>query len=93
MAVILDSFLQRLPVVAYAVGVIPEVVIPQQTGFLVAKNDEEGFLNAVLSILRSSEEDMKAIKDNASRLVASHYDNNTIAGKFEAAYQRLLCNT
>ena len=44
------------PVVAFAVGGIPEVVVPGETGLLVAPGDTAAFARAVLDLLRREEE-------------------------------------
>lgn len=88
--VILEAFECRLPVVAYDVGGIHEVVKDGITGRLLKKNDETGFANAVLQILNS---DNEIIADNAQQLVRNEYDNKRIASKFIETYHQLLKKT
>ncbi len=50
-----EALLLGVPVVACRVGGIPEVVIDGKSGILVDKDDKEGFVNAVLYLLRNKE--------------------------------------
>lgn len=90
--VILEAFAAGLPVVSYDVGGIREVIIDQQTGWLVEKNDEVGLLQAVKVAL--DDPDMsKQLATRARALVQEHYRNATIARRFLDVYQRLVTNT
>ncbi len=52
---ILEAHSCGLPVVAPAVGSVPETVIPQQTGLLFAPGDVDGFVRAALTVLQTPE--------------------------------------
>ena len=82
--VILESFLNKLPVVAYNVGGIKEVVIDKKTGWLVEKNDKNGFVNALKEALILPN---KEIQDNAYSLVFQNYSNSTISKLFLDFYK------
>lgn len=82
--VILEAFANKLPVVAFDVGGIKEVVINEKTGFLVAKNDEDRFLTEIKTALTQNN---SSIINNALELVISHYSNESIAKKFSAFYK------
>lgn len=88
-AVILEAFYCRIPVVAYSVGGISEVVRPGETGYLLAKNDAQGFAQAVQDVLRDPSVATELI-DRAYQLVLDQYNNQDIAGRFAAFYSRLL---
>ena len=49
--VILEAMASALPVVAYAVGGVPEQVIDRMTGLLVRPGDQDAFAEAALSVL------------------------------------------
>ena len=81
--VILEAFATRLPVVAYNVGGIKEVVLDKETGFLTDKNNEIDFFEAINKCLSS---DNDIIKNNAYELVSKNYSNDAIAYKFSEFY-------
>jgi len=82
--VILEAMYGRLPVVAYDVGGISEVVKSGETGWLVTPGDEAGFVKAIEESLSVS--NIEAVKDNAHNLVVTDYDNRMIARRFLKAY-------
>ncbi|MCS6819074.1 MAG: glycosyltransferase [Chitinophagales bacterium] len=87
-AVILEAMYCRLPVVAYDVGGIGEVVKNNETGWLVEKGDEDAFVHAVLGVLNG--DSVEKIIDNAHKMIVSKYDNLIIAKKFEHLYNNLI---
>jgi len=84
--VILEAFATRLPVVAYNVGGIKEVVLDKETGYLIDKNDEIEFYRAVKLCLF---ENTEVIKERAYNLVAESYSNVFLAELFLSFYHRL----
>lgn len=84
--VILESMIARVPVVAYKVGGIPEIVIDNETGYLVGLNDESTF---VKSIEKALVNDNTKLIQNAYNLVDKKYINSAIAGQFEYFYSNL----
>lgn len=85
--VILESFVNKLPVVAYDVGGIKEVVIDKKTGWILAKNDELGFLNSLKECFSVSTE---MIKENAYLLVTQNYSNENISKRFLKFYSKMI---
>jgi glycosyltransferase involved in cell wall biosynthesis len=85
--VILEAFECGLPVVAYDVGGIHEVIEDGITGRLIAKNDEAGFVDAVSALFEGNNSSMI---ENARSLVRREYDNKLIGSKFEDTYMSLL---
>ena len=85
--VILEAFVTRLPVVAYNVGGIKEVVLDKETGFLIDKNNEIDFLEAINKCLSI---DNDIIKNNAYELVSKNYSNEAIAYTFLEFYKKYL---
>jgi len=83
--VILEAFYCKIPVVAYDVGGIKEIVINHQTGRLIPNGDENAFANAILEALKSTPDNQKLI-DNAYALVTSQYLNSQIANRFLNMY-------
>jgi glycosyltransferase involved in cell wall biosynthesis len=87
--VILESFINKLPVVAYNVGGIKEVVVDQNTGWLVDADNETEFLKALKESLAAPTE---TIKENAYSLVTQNYSNESIAKRFLDFYLKALKN-
>ncbi|MCZ8022782.1 MAG: glycosyltransferase [Cyclobacteriaceae bacterium] len=85
-AVILEAMHCKTPVVAYNVGGISEVVINNRTGWLIEKNNEEAFVEAVKVVLKS---DNTIITQQAYDLVTTEYNNEVIAKRFEKLYQEV----
>ena len=87
--VILEAFYCKTPVVAYDTGGIKEVVIPNQTGWLISKDDEAAFADAVLLALEKHEHNNKMI-ETAFKLVKSQYMNAEVAKGFLNIYKAAL---
>jgi L-malate glycosyltransferase len=97
--VILEAMYCKTPVVAYDVGGVSEVVrnnetglpvegqLSPQTGWLVNKNDEAGFVAAVEEVLSGNE--VNRITANAYALVVKEYDNREVARRFVEVYEKL----
>ncbi|HYH14211.1 MAG TPA: glycosyltransferase [Flavisolibacter sp.] len=87
--VILESFFCKTPVVAYNVGGIQEVLIPETTGYLVEKGNEQKFVNAVFEALQQNDRNKQFI-DKAYQLVTSQYLNTQIAKQFLSVYESVI---
>lgn len=88
-AVILESFYYKIPVVAYDVGGVGEIVRKNETGFLVDKGNENAFAKATLEALKGG----FALTDyieNAYARVVKNYTLKSVAGSFEIIYASLL---
>lgn len=83
--VILEAMVSKLPVIAYNVGGIGEVIAHKKTGWLIEKNQEEAFVHAAVDLLGGNEID--AIKINAYDVATSHYNNERIAMRFTEQYK------
>ena len=85
-AVLLESMFCKTPVVANNVGGISEIV-SSQTGSLIEKGDEAGFVKAVLETLENP--NMEQI-EAAHRMVLKDYMNEEIALKFIEVYKDVI---
>lgn len=85
--VILESFVNRLLVIAYNVGGIKEVVQNYETGLLINKNDELEFLEAMKENISFN---TKVIQENAYNLVVNNYSNVSISKQFELFFEKIL---
>ncbi len=84
--VLLEAMMCKTPVVAYNVGGISEIV-SSQTGNLIEKDDETGFVKAVLETLKNP--NMKQI-EAAHQMVLKEYMNEEIAMKFIEVYEVVI---
>ena len=74
-----------LPVVATAVGGIPEVVVDGETGFLVNKGDAAGLARHILDLLKNPE--LRAEMGTAARKQAEqHFSLDTRIQAIEQLY-------
>ncbi|GIV35630.1 MAG: hypothetical protein KatS3mg032_0009 [Cyclobacteriaceae bacterium] len=87
--VILEAMYCKIPVVAYAVGGVPEVVKNRVTGWLVQAGDEAGFVNAVNEVLQLDAGKLTEITDRAHQQVVSGFNNKAITKKFVEVYLEL----
>lgn len=89
-AVILEAMYLKIPVIAYGVGGIPEVLKNGETGWCVPPNDQIGFVSAVEEVLTMDTDSKEAILSNAHELVISDYTIEKVTLQFEDFYKRLL---
>jgi glycosyltransferase involved in cell wall biosynthesis len=87
--VILEAFYCNVPVIAYNVGGISEVVKPNETGWLIDKDSEGEFIAAVKDVLVNTAKTTE-LKKNANQFVKKEFMNDSIAKKFAAAYTKVL---
>ena len=85
--VILEAMYSRVPVVAYNVGGISEVIKTGETGWLIPADDEEMFAIAIQEVLHSV--DLSGVTDRAYSTVVNEYDNRIIAKRFLDVYRRI----
>lgn len=88
-AVILEAFFNRIPVFAYAVGGIPDVIIHKVTGMLIPSNDYAAFSSSILEYLSISEIEREKILDNAEDLQLEKFQIPLVSLQFESFYNSL----
>tara|TARA_R110002072_G_scaffold30097_11_gene94427 strand:+ start:22277 stop:23362 length:1086 start_codon:yes stop_codon:yes gene_type:complete len=89
-AVILEAFAYNVPVIAYNVGGIGEVVIDKKTGWLVEAGDSNAFKDSILEVLTSPATELERITAAAKDLVLKNYQINQIAKEFESFYHTVI---
>ncbi|AXY75548.1 glycosyltransferase [Paraflavitalea soli] len=87
--VILEAFYCKIPVVAYDVGGVGEVLINNDTGHLVRKGDETAFVDAICDVIENKEAESYLVQ-NAYHLVISAYLNKKIARRFMNVYESVV---
>ncbi|MGM0944149.1 MAG: glycosyltransferase [Bacteroidota bacterium] len=89
--VILEAMTAKVPVIAYDVGGISEVIENGKTGYLIPKREEELFAEIVINqILNGSQNDLRGILDQAFHQVENHFSLDSVSGKFESFYFSLI---
>ena len=89
-AVILEAFAHQIPVIAYGVGGIPEVLISEQTGWCIDSGDSVAFQEAILEVLNTPLNEIERITNNAKALVLKGYQVDQIAKEFEMFYGSVI---
>jgi len=85
--VILEAFLQKLPVIAYNVGGIKELIKNNQTGWIVPKNNQTDFLDAIKKCLESNN---NTLKNSAYDIAINKFSINNISDRFVFIYNKLI---
>jgi glycosyltransferase involved in cell wall biosynthesis len=87
--VILQALAMRKPVVASAVGGIPEVIRHQRTGVLVPPNDPQALAEAVVQVLRDPQS-AAAWAQAGGQLIDTHYALEYMIDRTAAVYTAVL---
>lgn len=86
---ILEAMALGTPVVATAVGGVPSLVRPGETGTLVSLGDPTGLADAIDAALRHSD-DVRRLAAAGQRLVESEYGLEPMIRTFEKMYDEVL---
>jgi glycosyltransferase involved in cell wall biosynthesis len=87
--VIVEAMLAGIPVVASAVGGIPEIVVEGETGLLVPPNDVEALADSLRRIVEDAGLRAKiAVQCRSAAL--EHFTARTMAANFEALYGDIM---
>lgn len=86
-AVILEAFYCRVPVIAFDVGAVGELVKTNDTGYLVDHNSDQEFISAMHSISTGSADEQ--LIDRAHKLTINRFTIPAVAAEFEKAYYAL----
>jgi N-acetyl-alpha-D-glucosaminyl L-malate synthase BshA len=85
---ILEAMAAGVPVVATAVGGVPEVMVDGETGYLHAVGDVEGMAASAVRILRGGDDD--GLGAAARRRAVGHFAEADQVGRYRRIYQRVL---
>jgi glycosyltransferase involved in cell wall biosynthesis len=83
---ILEAFACKIPVVAYNVGGISEVITHRQTGWLVEKSNEQSFIESIDELL-NNDSLVQSVTENAYKLVNDKFKNIRLAKAFAGVYE------
>ncbi|MFQ5873747.1 MAG: glycosyltransferase family 4 protein, partial [Dehalococcoidia bacterium] len=90
--VLLEALALARPVVATAVGGVPEVVRHQKTGLLVPPKDRRRLAEAMLYLLSDPEEAQK-LAERGKQFVSQQFNVETTAHKIAEVYREVLSST
>lgn len=76
--VLLEAMQFKLPIVASHEGGIPEIVLDEETGFLVPKNDAEALSNKLISLMKDP-----SLRDKMGFAGKKRFEENFTLNKFE----------
>jgi glycosyltransferase involved in cell wall biosynthesis len=88
--VLLEAAAAGLPIVATAVGGNGEVVVDQESGFLVPPRDEEALGSAMLRLMELPESLRRPMGERGRDRVRTHYGLDRVAERWEDLYREVL---
>lgn len=88
--VILEAIFLKIPVIAYGVGGISEVLENKKTGWLVEAGDSQSFKESILQVINSPASELEKITAAAHSLVLKNYQIDQIAKEFERFYHIVI---
>jgi glycosyltransferase involved in cell wall biosynthesis len=86
--VLIEAGMLGLPIVSYAIGGIPEVVVERKTGLLAPRGDRAGLAAQLHSLLRD-EESRRSMGRTAMRRCRDRFDIRSVAPAYAAVYGQL----
>ena len=87
--VVLESLLMETPVVATDVGGTAEIIVHNESGYLMEPNSHEEILSGILNFL-NSESDFTRMARRGRTHVKDNFDNKNRVKRLESMYQRVI---
>jgi glycosyltransferase involved in cell wall biosynthesis len=88
-AVILEAFAYKIPVIAYNVGGVPEVLINEKTGYLIIKSDQMAFKDKIIQILQKDREDLNPMLNSAFEVYENNFKIEDVSESFEKFFEMI----
>ncbi len=85
---IMESLACGIPVAAFAVGGIPEMIVENETGYLAEKLDSTNLANSIAKHLSLNEETLKNICKNCNLFATAHYASDLVANQYLEFYSQ-----
>jgi glycosyltransferase involved in cell wall biosynthesis len=88
--VLLEAAAAGLPIVATRVGGNHEVVVDEESGFLVPPRDDEALGSAMLRLGELSEARRRSMGERGHEHIRTHYGLSRVAERWEEIYREVL---
>ena len=88
--VVLEAMASSTPVVATAVGAVPEMVAHGETGFVVLPGDHAALAGAMERMMDLAPEERRALGEAGCRVVRSRHSVDSVVDRWEELFGRLL---
>ena len=88
--VVLEAMASARPVVATAVGAVPEMVAHGETGFVVPPGDHAALAGAMERMMDLTPEERRALGEAGCRAVRSRHSVDSVVDRWEELFGRLL---
>ena len=88
--VVLEAMASATPVVATAVGAVPEMVENGATGFVVPSGDHAALADAMERMMGLAQEERRAMSEAGLRAVRERHSLESVLDEWEALFGRLL---
>ena len=88
--VVLEAMASARPVVATAVGAVPEMVADGETGFVVPPGDHAALAGAMERMMGLAPEERRAMGEAGRRAVRERHSVESVVDAWEGLFGRLL---
>lgn len=89
-AVIGEAFIHRIPVIAYNVGAVSELVIPKKTGWLIPADKTNEMVDAISELMKMDSVVVSEILNSAEQFARENLDIAKVSQRYEEFYVELL---
>ena len=90
--VVVEAYAAGIPVIAFAVGGIPEVITDGETGFLVSDKTAQALAGCIREVMRANPADLHRIAANARRAWETRYSTGIYRERVTELMERLACD-
>lgn len=90
---ILEAMAAGVPCIGTNVGGVPEILADGESGYLVPSRDECSLADAMVELVKKTDEEVKQLVEKARQRAKSHYTHEVIVKRLEQIYETcMVCN-